>query len=157
MIQFRDYQLQAFDAVKSDIERGIKKMLIIASCGAGKTLLASNIIDNIIPLQGKQAIFLVHREELMTQTVDKFRRVHGDKLTIGVEMADYHCRGDEDFIVASVPTIGRANSERIKKFNPSRFKIVTVDETHHAVKVKASTNQNRSIILTPLRFQGQIR
>ena len=37
-----------------------------------------------------------------------------------------------DVIVASVPTLGRQNSERLKAYDPSKFKCIIIDEAHHA-------------------------
>lgn len=37
-----------------------------------------------------------------------------------------------DIIVASVPTLGRKGSKRIQKFSPRDFKLIIIDEAHHA-------------------------
>ena len=139
MIDFRPYQLQCFENVKNDIDNGYKRLLLQLPTGAGKTICLSNIIDNVIPLNGKQAVIFVHREELLFQTVDKFKRVHGNKFVIGMEMGSYHCRGDEDIIVASTATLGRAECKRIQKIDPNRVGIVMYDEVHHAI---CTTGQN---------------
>lgn len=46
---------------------------------------------------------------------------------------------EADVIVASVPTLGRANSKKIDNYDPSQFKAILIDEAHHAV---ASTYMN---------------
>jgi ATP-dependent helicase IRC3 len=46
---------------------------------------------------------------------------------------------EADVIVASVPTLGRANSKKISNYDPSLFKAILIDEAHHAV---ASTYMN---------------
>jgi superfamily II DNA or RNA helicase len=74
---------------------------------------------------------LVNSEELATQTVDKMRVWHPDR-TVGIEMASHHAT-TEEIIVASVPTIGRAGSSRIKNFLPSDFELITADEAHLSI------------------------
>ncbi|KAJ2654283.1 DEAD DEAH box helicase, partial [Coemansia sp. RSA 1200] len=37
-----------------------------------------------------------------------------------------------DVIVASVPTLGRDQSDRLSRYDPRRFKLLVIDEAHHA-------------------------
>ena len=55
-------------------------------------------------------------------------------LRVGVEMAGSYADMDgfypPQFIVASVPTLGRKGSDRIKRFLPGDFAAVIQDEAH---------------------------
>ena len=46
-------------------------------------------------------------------------------------MGDVHASGTADITVASLKSI--ISKERLQKFDPSRFKLVLVDEAHHIV------------------------
>src|SRR5208337_4769961 len=54
-------------------------------------------------------------------------------LMIGVEMADRKARAVDDYVVASVPTLGRKGSARLTKFSPEDFDCIVSDESHHSV------------------------
>ena len=64
--QPRPYQSAAFDALRSARARGVRRLLLVAPCGAGKTTEASMIIDGA-SARGSRAWFAVHRAELITQ------------------------------------------------------------------------------------------
>jgi hypothetical protein len=75
-------------------------------------------------------LILAHREELLTQAKEKLEWSNPN-LTVEIEQADKHA-GQVDVVIASVPTLGRDSSDRIKKFSPEYFKTIVVDEAHHA-------------------------
>ncbi len=88
--------------------------------------------------KGKKTLILAHREELLEQAKEKLLSID-PTLKVGIEQAKNHVEEDVDVVVASVPTLGRENSERIKKFNPDDFGLVIVDESHH-VSAKSYIN-----------------
>ena len=51
--------------------------------------------------------------------------------SIEIEMANSHASGTADITIASIRSLLSKN--RIEKFDPSRFKLVLVDEAHHIV------------------------
>lgn len=132
MVTLREYQKQAIEAVDKKFDEGVNKIVIVLATGTGKTVIFSSIISERIKATGKKALIIAHREELLTQARDKLLRVD-PTLRIGIEQAGSHALpSDCDVIVASVPTLGRLKSERIKKLDPKDFCIVVVDEAHHA-------------------------
>ena len=46
-------------------------------------------------------------------------------------MADKHATGLADITLASIASISR--KDRLEKFDPHRFKLILIDECHHAV------------------------
>jgi ATP-dependent helicase IRC3 len=52
-------------------------------------------------------------------------------MTVEIEMGDNKASGTADITIASIQTLVR--NDRIQKFDPSRFKLVLVDESHHIV------------------------
>ena len=79
-------------------------------------------------LQHKSMLFLAHRDELIQQAAQKLKYFNPD-VSIGIEKADFSATEKDDFVVASVPTLGRKSSEkRLHRFAPDRFDMVVVDE-----------------------------
>jgi ATP-dependent helicase IRC3 len=75
-------------------------------------------------------LVLAHRAELLYQAKEKISWSNPE-LDIQIEQAD-NVAGYCDVVVASVPTLGRAESERILKYPKDYFKSIVIDEAHHA-------------------------
>ena len=54
----RDYQQETVDLVLGNIEKGIEKQLINSPTGSGKTVIASEIVKQLVD-QGKKIFFVV--------------------------------------------------------------------------------------------------
>jgi superfamily II DNA or RNA helicase len=127
-MKLRPYQEEALTSINSFIQNDVKRQLVVLPTGAGKTVIFTHLpqyIDNALPM-----LILAHREELLTQAKEKLEWSNPD-LTVEIEQADKHA-GQVDVVIASVPTLGRDSSDRIKKFSPEYFKTIVVDEAHHA-------------------------
>jgi superfamily II DNA or RNA helicase len=77
----------------------------------------------------KRTLILAHREELISQTVEKFQ-LFWPGVSIGVCMADR----DEilsQIVVGSVQSCSRP--KRIERLKAQGFKVLLIDEAHHAV------------------------
>ena len=86
-----------------------------------------------IPLVRKNSLpmlVLAHREELLHQAKSKIE-ASNPNLVVQIEQAQNYA-DQVDVIVASVATLGRNNSERIKRFPQNYFKSIIIDEAHHA-------------------------
>lgn len=79
---------------------------------------------------GDRTLILAHRRELVEQAAHHCRLAHPDK-TVEIEMGSLHAGGAADITVASVLSI--TSRDRLRKFDPARFKLVLVDEAHHIV------------------------
>jgi superfamily II DNA or RNA helicase len=66
----RPYQLRGVDAVRAHLRSGRRRVLLVAPTGAGKTVIASHIIECSTGL-GNRILFLAHRRELITQAFKK--------------------------------------------------------------------------------------
>lgn len=95
---------------------------------SGKTVLFSHLPQtrtNALPM-----LILAHRAELLVQAQQKIGWANPE-LNIEIEQGE-NVAGYADVVVASVPTLGRADSERILKYPKNYFKTIVIDEAHHA-------------------------
>jgi superfamily II DNA or RNA helicase len=72
-VDLRDYQAAAFEQAREHIRNGARSVLINAPTGAGKTVLASAIME-MASQKGKRANFVVDRLSLIDQTSTTFDR-----------------------------------------------------------------------------------
>jgi ATP-dependent helicase IRC3 len=128
MIVLRPYQTEALEAVLSSEAKGINKQLIVLPTGAGKTVIFSHL--PIIRKESTPMLVIAHRAELLHQAKNKIQQMNPN-LIVEIEQAQ-NIAGKVDVVVASVPTMGRANSDRIEKFPKDYFKTIIIDEAHHA-------------------------
>src|SRR6185295_5575266 len=123
------------EAVISSANAGITRQLISLPTGSGKTIIMSALAKEL----NKRTLILAHRQELITQTVDKLRLVWPE-ISIGV------CQGERDeihhpVVVGSVQSCSR--SKRLEKLRKQDFELLMIDEAHHSV-----ANTYQSIINT---------
>ena len=128
MLSLRPYQEEALKSINDFSEKGINKQLVVLPTGAGKTVIFSHLPQfkkDSLPM-----LVLAHRAELLYQAKEKIGWSNPE-LDIQIEQAD-NIAGYCDVVVASVPTLGRAESERILKYPKDYFKSIVIDEAHHA-------------------------
>ncbi|HVW34363.1 MAG TPA: DEAD/DEAH box helicase family protein, partial [Acidimicrobiia bacterium] len=119
----RPVQRDALDALEASRLAGYRAGLVVMATGLGKTWLAA--FDTARP-QFRRVLFVAHREEILRQSRDVFRRVQPDGdfgLYYGQER-----RPGARVVFASVQTLAR----RLDAFAPETFDHVVVDEFHHA-------------------------
>jgi superfamily II DNA or RNA helicase len=109
-LALRPYQQDTLTAIEAAALRGVKRQVIALPTGAGKTVIFAHLI------LGKQArtLILVHRDELIRQTLDKLHMVaQGAALDIGVIKAerDEHA-GDIVVARACLQTITTTRSQQ---------------------------------------------
>jgi ATP-dependent helicase IRC3 len=129
----RDYQLEGLKAIDQDVADGVRRALVVWPTGAGKTVLFSHVIKS----RGGRALVLVHRDELVQQTLAKLGMI-APELSLGVVKAERN-EMDADVIVASVQTLSRP--KRLEQLIVARtgcaanvdLNTIVVDEAHHAV------------------------
>lgn len=127
----RDYQYIASERVVQSYKENKKRLLIVLATGLGKTFLATLIHEQKIA-GNKKTLFLVDRKELVDQTKEAFEQFDST-LKVGVEMNVLKADKDCDVVVASVQTLGKSGSVRIKRFNPKDYGLIIVDEAHGSV------------------------
>lgn len=127
-VVLRPYQQEALESINTFYDKGINRQLVVLPTGAGKTVIFSQL--PALKTNSTPMLVLAHRAELLVQAKDKISKSNPE-LTIEIEQGENHA-GHSDVVVASVPTLGRAESERILKYPKDYFKSIVIDEAHHA-------------------------
>jgi superfamily II DNA or RNA helicase/diadenosine tetraphosphate (Ap4A) HIT family hydrolase len=122
-VQPHEIQVEALQALQRSRSAGQRKGLVVLATGLGKTWLAA--FDS---LGFKRVLFVAHREEILSQALDTFRRVRPEDSLgkyNGLERAV-----QADVLFASVQTLAR--STHLQRFAADAFDYIVIDEFHHA-------------------------
>ncbi|KIF72126.1 DEAD/DEAH box helicase [Streptomyces sp. AcH 505] len=124
----RPYQTEAIKALTAGWQGPNNRLAVVLPTGAGKTVVFANLIAGMLQiLNGRRALVIAHREELIQQAADKIRAVCPG-LRVGIVKAERDEHQDADVIVASIQTLAvKRRREAIRDIG-----MVVVDECHHA-------------------------
>lgn len=138
MIVLREYQEQILERVEAAEARGVRKQLVVAATGLGKSLVFTALARR----RGGRALILAHRDELVNQAVATIRG-WWPEIDVGI------VKGTENdvrhhVVVASVQTLSRSRRmlELLAPFDPNGmtllgraepFDLVICDEAHHVL------------------------
>lgn len=81
----RPYQMDVVTSIKQSFMDKHSKILVCLPCGSGKTVLFSFMAESS-QRKRKTIWFLVHRQELLKQTIDTFDKFHIKLITIHIGM-----------------------------------------------------------------------
>jgi superfamily II DNA or RNA helicase len=121
-MELRGYQQRAIADTRAAIAGGSRAPLLVLPTGGGKTIILSAIAQSAAA-KGNRVLILVHRRELIHQTVSKLAWAGLDHGII----AAGHPASDHAVQIASVQTLVRRLSRM--DWAPS---LVIIDEAHHA-------------------------
>lgn len=125
MMNLRPYQHEARDAIH---DSDSLRQLIVMPTGTGKTVLFAQLTIDRMP-KGR-VLILVHRDELVRQTVGKLKASGIEAKSIGIMKAE-QSQPALPIVVASVQTISRPN--RALQFTRyGKAATLIIDEAHHA-------------------------
>ena len=125
VLSLRDYQRAALDAVHTARAKGVRRQLISLPTGSGKTFVAAHLVSEI----GLPTVFMVHRDELVTQTLRQMRMVN-PALSLGVCKADRN-ELQRDIVVASAQTLAHASRLAMLRNAVGGAGLFVSDESHH--------------------------
>ncbi|HLL23196.1 MAG TPA: DEAD/DEAH box helicase family protein, partial [Kofleriaceae bacterium] len=97
----RSYQQEAIDAVIAARRRGIRRMVVCLPTGAGKTVIFSHLAR----LATRQVLVLAHREELLSQAVEKLSRALDGTRVVGLERGTSRAPSEAKVLVASLRSL----------------------------------------------------
>ena len=124
-MDLRPYQQRAVDAVTAGWSQW-KKQLGVAATGAGKTI----IFSHLAAAHPGRTLILAHREELVSQAVEKLRAATG--IFASVEQGAARAMPGHGVIVGSVQSVRR----RLAKYARDAFDFIICDEAHHALSAE---------------------
>ena len=119
----RPVQRDAITALEQTRLEGFRRGLVVMATGLGKTWLAA--FDTARP-QFRRVLFVAHREEILRQSLEVFRRVQPDA-DLGLYYGGAKQSGAR-ILFAGVQTLA-GNLDHIE---PDRFDYIVIDEFHHA-------------------------
>lgn len=103
---------------------GMRRALIVAAAGSGKTFLAAFDARNFNP---KRLLYIVHEGSILQKSLETFQIVFGNSVTYGIYNKD-HADFDADFIFAGNIKL----SQSLELFHENEFDYIVLDECHHA-------------------------
>ncbi len=127
------YQKEILD--KLEAERSVlghNKNLVVAATGCGKTVISAFDYQRYTkenPDKRNRLLFVAHREEILTQSIETFRGVLKD-LNFGDLFVGNYQPESLEFLFVSIQTI---NSKKLyEKLPKDYYSFIVVDEFHHA-------------------------
>jgi superfamily II DNA or RNA helicase len=119
------HQAEAIDNLRNSIRNGKRKILMVAPCAFGKTVVMAEIIRSFREKSKGLVLVLVHRQELVDQTLGEFGEVG---IEAGVIMAkDHRANWRLPVQVASISTLAR-RMDRLPDAD-----LIFADEAHHSL------------------------
>lgn len=151
-MKLRDYQAEAIANIQNAM-RTHRRVLFVLPTGGGKTAIMS-VIAQRAAAKGKRILILVHRIELLRQTVEALRRV-------GVQAGIVNPNYSANYLLAVQVGMVQTVVKRLMFFRHG-FDMVLTDEAHHApagnyTKVLAAFPRAFSlgVTATPVRGDGK--
>src|SRR5262249_8288926 len=120
-----EIQAAALAALEATRTAGNKAGLVVLATGLGKTWLSA---FDTRPPEFTRVVFRAHREEVLGQALDRFRRVRRE-----ARLGHYTGQVKDpnaEVVFASIQTLSRR--EHLKAFAPTTFDYIVIDEFHHA-------------------------
>lgn len=149
----RPYQEEAlkviWDAIPTD-----QFILIYAVCGAGKTIIASELMKRLlIQWPFIRIAFIAQRSVLITQTRDKLLKVWPD----AVDKIGIASKGVENVVNTDLPiTIGTIQTLINKVNTTSPFDLIICDECHHISPMNIKS-QYKTFFEVMTRYNPKVR
>src|SRR5574344_139786 len=122
-MQLRPYQTNLIESARAEFASGHKRVLMVAPCGSGKTVLASFMCGEHVTRGGK-VLFLAHRRELLEQAAGTFERTGVANIT---DRNGARIDMDRPITVMSVQTAAR----RLAALEAPTM--IIADECHHCM------------------------
>lgn len=116
-------------------EAGKDRALIVSATGTGKTYLSAFDVKEFNP---KRVLFLVHRDKILSDAMDSFKKVFGQDISVG-KLTGNRKDFESDYLFATTQSMALDNN--LFKFESNHFDYIICDEAHHA-----SANQYTRII-----------
>jgi superfamily II DNA or RNA helicase len=141
--ELRPYQVHGINELAKKVQQGKKRILFQLPTGAGKTVAFAGLVNRFLNKQQRRILILVHREELLKQTIRTIFNWY-DIMPVPVTAGmSYLPNG-----LVYVAMVETANN-RLRK-NPDYFKnigLVIVDEAHLGLFRKMFDHYKETLII----------
>jgi superfamily II DNA or RNA helicase len=128
-MSLRDYQEDALTALDKGYASGLRRLGVSMATGLGKTHCMAHQTRRHVEARDGRVLWLLHRDELVHQSVAKLRATLRAGTSIGVVKAERNEVGAR-VLVGSVQTF---RSARRRQMLPTDVGLVVVDEAHVSV------------------------
>src|SRR3989344_840932 len=125
MITPHNYQSDAIVKVCNALEAK-RRALVVMATGTGKTVVGAFAIKELLKLG--RGLFLCHNNRILEQSMEQFREVLGQEVTLGVFHGEKKHWDEVDILFASFQTF----VDWKHAFFENEFRFVIVDESHHS-------------------------
>ena len=145
----RPYQKTAIERIRAAYRDGYRAPLLVLPTGGGKTVVFNYIAEQT-SAKNKRVLILVHRVELLRQTIDKL------PVPCGIISPEFTPDNEKNIQVASVQTL-------VRRLNRPMYApdLIIIDEAHHTTAgswkkiLDAYPNAHRlGVTATPCRADG---
>jgi superfamily II DNA or RNA helicase len=131
-VQMRPYphQVAALEKLANERAHGRMKNLVVAATGTGKTVIAALDYVRLRKEWGGDPtlLFVAHREEILQQSLAKYRAALGDG-HFGEQLVGNQKPRQGRHVFASIQAL---HKDRLATLRPDAFDVVVIDEFHHA-------------------------
>ena len=125
-LQPNSMQIGFINNLQKIYEAGEDRALLISATGTGKTYASAFAARE---LRFKRVLFLVHRNQIAKQALKSYRKVFGDKVSLGRVTGKYQ-EYDADFVFATVQTLSK--EETLHRYKKDHWDLIIIDEAHHS-------------------------
>ncbi|MCR4940035.1 MAG: DEAD/DEAH box helicase family protein [Treponemataceae bacterium] len=139
-ISGRPYQMKAIRSICAEIEKKIRKFLLVMATGTGKTRTAISIVDVLSRAHYiSNVLFLADRIQLVEQAYDAFRENCPDVTVCNLlDVKDKAENKGARIVFSTYPTILNAidtekNKDGNRTFTPAHFDLIIIDEAHRSI------------------------
>ena len=126
MTELRSYQNDVLAEVDQVVGTGKRHIIVVAPTGAGKTIVASAIIE-AAQSNSQHVLVLAHTREIIKQTSAK---LFDNGIDHGIIQAGFMSRPDEPVQIASVQTLW-TRAMRTNRMELPAADLLMIDEAHH--------------------------
>lgn len=160
----RPYQEQALAALAAELGKGNTRLLMQMATGLGKTVTFAGILQHPqlaawlerFPERERKMLVIAHREELLDQACEKISRANPGCM-VSIEQAGRSANRYSDVVIASIQTLAAQKFKRLHRLlgpgNP--FRIVVIDEAHHAAAPSYRTTAVHLGFLPPIEASDE--
>ncbi len=152
-LTLRPYQTDLLARARAAMRQGTRRLLLTAPCGAGKTVLVAAMLQGVIARQ-KRAWFVVHRRELLRQSVTTL--TESADLSVGIVSAGVRLDPREQVQVCGIQSLVR----RMGRLSDPD--VIVWDECHHvaskswaAIAARYDKAVHVGLTATPQRLDGK--